>query len=185
MANFFRKRKQHVRAWFLNPLVRFQLAFERGFERLRSAYHSLLTACVHRRGFFLPAFLLACAAAFLLMPWLGQDFFPNTDSGQFILHLRAKSGTRIEETAELCDLVEGTIRQEIPASEVDNILDNIGLPYSTVNFMHSTSGLIGAGDADVLVSLKDGHHATADYIQSLRETLPREYPGTTFYFLPS
>jgi len=95
-----------------------------------------------------------------------------------------QSGTRIEETAKLCDLVEGSIRREIPEREVDNILDNIGLPYSAINFMHSTSGLIGAGDADILVSLKEDHHTTADYVQRLRETLPREYPGTTFYFLP-
>src|ERR1700722_16070456 len=168
-----------------NPLVRFQQAFERGFGRLRNLYHALLIALVRRRVLSVPVFLVACAAAFLLMPWLGQDFFPNTDSGQFILHLRAKSGTRIEETAKLCDLVEGTIRQEIPGSEVDNILDNIGLPYSTVNFMHSTSGLIGAGDADVLVSLKKHHHATDKYVERLRETLPRESPGTTFYFVPS
>src|SRR5579862_7862470 len=168
-----------------NPVVRFQQAFERGFERLRNAYHAQLTALVHRRVLFVPTFLLTCAAVFLLVPWLGQDFFPSTDSGQFILHLRAKSGTRIEETAKLCDLVEGEIRREIPEREVDNILDNIGLPYSTVNFMHSTSGLIGAGDADVLVSLKGHHHATDGYVQGLRETLPREYPGTTFYFVPS
>jgi multidrug efflux pump subunit AcrB len=168
-----------------NPLVRFQHAFERGFERFRNTYHALLAALVRRRPLFVPAFLAACAATVLLMPWLGQDFFPNTDSGQFILHLRAKSGTRIEETAKLCDVVEGTIRREIPEREVDNILDNIGLPYSTVNFMHSTSGLIGAGDADILVSLKKRHHATDDYVLRLRETLPREYPGTTFYFVPS
>jgi multidrug efflux pump subunit AcrB len=168
-----------------NPLVRFQRAFERGFEQVRNAYHSLLAALVDRRALFLPAFLLACVAAFLLVPWLGQDFFPSSDNGQFILHLRAKSGTRIEETAKLCDLVESSIRREIPERETDNILDNIGLPYSTINFMHSTSGLIGAGDADILVSLKENHHATRDYIQRLRERLPREYPGTTFYFLPS
>ncbi len=185
LAMYLLKAKQQDRASSRNPLVRFQLTFERGFERLRNAYHSLLTAFVHRRGLFIPAFLLICLAAFLLVPWLGQDFFPNTDSGQFILHLRAKSGTRIEETAKLCDLVEGTIRHEIPDREVDNILDNIGLPYSAINFMHSTSGLIGAGDADILVSLKEGHHTTADYVQRLRETLPRQYPGATFYFLPS
>jgi multidrug efflux pump subunit AcrB len=168
-----------------NPFVRFHRAFERGFERLRDAYHGVLTALVHRRAIFVPAFLLACAGAFLLVPWLGQDFFPNTDNGQFILHLRAKSGTRIEETAKLCDLVEGSIRREIPDREMDNILDNIGLPYSTINFMHSTSGLIGAGDADILVSLKEDRHPTADYVQRLRDSLPREYPGTTFYFVPS
>ena len=164
---------------------RYQQRFEHAFERLRNAYHGLLTALVHRRGFFVPAFLLICGAAFLLVPWLGRDFFPDTDSGQFILHLRAKSGTRIEETAKLCDLVEGTIRREIPEREMVNILDNIGLPYSTINFMHSTSGLIGAGDADILVSLKEKHRPTAGYIQRLRETLPREYPNATFYFVPS
>jgi multidrug efflux pump subunit AcrB len=185
LAMYLLKAKQHDRTRSRNPFVRFQRAFERGFERLRNSYHALLTALVHRRALFIPAFLLTCVAAFLLLPWLGQDFFPNTDSGQFILHLRAKSGTRIEETAKLCDLVDGTIRREIPEREVDNILDNIGLPYSVINFMHSTSGLIGAGDADILVSLKHDHHATADYVQRLRETLPREYPGTTFYFLPS
>jgi multidrug efflux pump subunit AcrB len=186
LAMYLLKAKQHDRAVSWNPLVRFQLAFERGFERLRNSYHAnaLLTTLVHRRSLFVPVFLLTCAAAFLLVPWLGQDFFPNTDSGQFILHLRAKSGTRIEETAKLCDLVEGTIRREIPEREVANILDNIGLPYSAINFMHSTSGLIGAGDADILVSLNEDHHAAADYVQGLRERLPREYPGTTFYFFP-
>jgi multidrug efflux pump subunit AcrB len=185
LVMFMLNAKQGDRDGSRNPLVRFQRAFERGFERLRDAYHGLLTALVHRRGLFVPAFLLTCAAAFLLVPWLGQDFFPNTDNGQFILHLRAKSGTRIEETAKLCDLVEGSIRREIPEREVDNILDNVGLPYSVINFMHSTSGLVGAGDADILVSLKEGHRATADYLERLRETLPREFPGTTFYFVPS
>src|SRR5208282_5749819 len=141
LAMYLLKAKQHGRDRSRNPLVRFQLAFERAFERLRNSYHAFLTTLVHRRLLFVPVFLLACAAAFLLVPWLGQDFFPSTDSGQFILHLRAKSGTRIEETAKLCDLVEGTIRREIPEREVNNILDNIGLPYSTINFMHSTSGL--------------------------------------------
>src|SRR6202790_5442751 len=185
LAMYLLKAKQHDRASSRNPLVRFQLAFERGFERLRNSSHALLTTLVHRRLLFVPVFLLACAVVFLLVPWLGQDFFPSTDSGQFILHVRAKSGTRIEETAKLCDLVEGTIRREIPVREVNNILDNIGLPYSAINFMHSTSGQIGAGDADILVSLNEDHHATEDYIQRLRETLPREYPGATFYFLPS
>ena len=160
--------------------------FERVFDRLRNAYRALLTRVVHRRAVFIPAFLLGCVAIFVfLLPWLGQDFFPSSDNGQFILHLRAKSGTRIEETAKLCDLIDGSIRREIPGEEVDNILDNIGLPYSTINYMHATSGLIGAGDADILVSLKENHHPTADYVQRLRERLPREFPGTTFYFLPS
>jgi CzcA family heavy metal efflux pump len=168
-----------------NPLVRFQRAFEKGFERLRDDYRALLTVFVHHRAVFIPGFLLSCVAVFLLVPFLGQDFFPGSDNGQFILHLRAKSGTRIEETAKICDLVEGSIRREVPTEEMDNILDNIGLPYSSINYMHSTSGLIGAGDADILVSLKEKHHRTADYVDSLRDKLPREFPGTTFYFLPA
>jgi multidrug efflux pump subunit AcrB len=183
LAMYLLKARAHGAAT-RNPLVLFQRAFERGFERLRSTYHTLLAAFVHRRLIFIPVFLGACAATFLLIPWLGQDFFPNTDSGQFILHVRAKSGTRIEETAKLCDLVEGSIRREVPSEEIDNILDNIGLPYSSINWMHSTNGVIGAGDGDILVSLKENHHPTADYIRQLRETLPHEYPGATFYFLP-
>jgi multidrug efflux pump subunit AcrB len=185
LAMYLLKANQRKTDRSRNPLVLFQRAFERAFERLRNGYRALLTGLVHRRALFIPAFLLACFSMLLLVPWLGQDFFPNTDSGQFILHLRARSGTRIEETARLCDLVEGSIRRVVPENEVDNILDNIGLPYSTINYMHATSGLIGAGDADILVSLKENHHPTAGYVQRLRESLPREYPGTTFYFLPA
>jgi CzcA family heavy metal efflux pump len=185
LAMYLLKAREHNPGRSRNPLVQFQRAFERRFEQLRNGYRGLLTAVVHRRALFIPGFLLACLAVFLLVPFLGQDFFPSTDNGQFILHLRAKSGTRIEETAKICDLVEGSIRREVPNNEMDNILDNIGLPYSSINFMHSTSGLIGAGDADILVSLKEKHHPTADYIQGLRQTLPREFPGTTFYFLPA
>jgi CzcA family heavy metal efflux pump len=185
LALYLLKAKEEHAGRSRNPLVQFQQAFERRFERLRDGYRALLTVLVHRRVVFIPGFLLACLAVFLLVPFLGQDFFPSSDNGQFILHLRAKSGTRIEETAKLCDLVEGSIRQEVPDQEMDNILDTIGLPYSIINFMHSTSGLIGAGDADILVSLKEKHHPTADYVQLLRGKLPREFPGTKFYFLPA
>jgi CzcA family heavy metal efflux pump len=166
-------------------LSRFQRSFETLFERLRLSYQLFLNTVVHRRGVFIPVFLCACLAVFLLIPWLGQNFFPSSDNGQFILHMRVKSGTRIEETARLADLVEASIRQQIPANEMDNILDNIGLPYSTINYMHATSGLIGAGDADIMVSLKEKHHPTEDYVRELRRTLPRDFPGTTFYFLPA
>jgi multidrug efflux pump subunit AcrB len=168
-----------------NFLSRMQAGFEKGFDRLRLSYQLLLTTAVHRRALFIPAFLLICLSAFLLVPWLGQNFFPDSDNGQFILHIRAQSGTRIEETARVCDLIEASIRREIPAQEVDNVLDNIGLPYSTINFMHSTSGLIGAADADIMVSLKEKHHPTAGYVRDLRKTLPRDFPGVTFYFLPA
>jgi CzcA family heavy metal efflux pump len=185
LAMYLLKAKEQHASRSRNPLVQFQRAFERSFEQLRNGYRALLTVIVHRQGLFIPGFLLGCLAVFLLVPFLGQDFFPSSDNGQFILHLRAKSGTRIEESAKLCDLVEGSIRREIPNQELDNILDNIGLPYSSINYMHSTSGLIGAGDADILVSLKEKHHPTADYVQRLRDKLPREFPGTTFYFLPA
>ena len=168
-----------------NVFSRFQRGFERLFERVRLAYQDLLSRLVEARNIFIPIFLLACLAAFALLPFLGQNFFPSTDNGAFILHVRAKSGTRIEETARLCDLVEQNIRQVVPPSQVDNILDNIGLPYSTLNFQHATSGLIGAADADILVSLKEDHQPTADFVAKLRTSLPRSFPGVTFYFLPS
>ena len=168
-----------------NLFARFQSGFERMFERVRTVYSTLLTRLVSARKIFIPSFLAVCLCAFILIPFLGQDFFPNTDSGQFILHVRAKTGTRIEDTARLADQIETTIRQTIPASEVDNILDNIGLPSSNINYIYNRSGLTGAGDADVLVSLKEKHHPTADYERTLRTALPRNYPGTTFYFLPA
>ncbi len=168
-----------------NVVKRFQAGFERGFERLRTGYSRLLERLVARRALFIPAFLAGCVAVFGLSPWLGQDFFPDTDSGQFILHLRAKTGTRIEETAKLCDLVEDFLRGEVPARDLGVILDNIGLPYSGMNTMHATSGLVGAADADIMVSLNEDHRPTADYVRRLRRDLPAKFPGVTFYFLPA
>jgi multidrug efflux pump subunit AcrB len=168
-----------------NPLVRAQRAFERGFEQVRGGYRDLLASLVEHRRLFIPIFLGVCLLAFLLAPHLGRNFFPDTDSGQISLHMRAKTGTRIEETARIADLVEAAIRREIPASELDVILDNIGLPYSTINWIHSSSGVIGTSDADILVSLKESHRPTADHIRKLREVLPREFPSVTFYFLPA
>jgi len=180
-----KEKREHESGTGQNVFSRFQKVFERGFERLRLSYQLLLTTVVHHRAIFVPGFLGVCLIAFLLAPWLGQNFFPSSDNGEFILHIRAKSGTRIEETARLCDEIEASIRRQVPRYEMDNILDNIGLPYSTINLMHSTSGLIGAGDADILVSLKEKHHPTADYVRQLRATLSREFPGTTLYFLPA
>ena len=185
LAMYLLKRHDHNAAPSRNILARFQRGFERRFEQVRSAYVGLLRRLVKARVIFVPVFLLLCLCAFLLEPFLGQNFFPSSDTGSFILHLRAPSGTRIEETAKLCDLIEQSIRKIVPPSEVDNILDNIGLPYSTLNTQHATSGLIGAGDADILVSLKEDHHPTAEYIAALRKDLPRDYPGVIFYFLPS
>jgi len=168
-----------------NPLARAQQVFERRFEGMRLAYQRLLVVLIARRALFIPVFLGICLGAALLIPKLGQNFFPDTDSGQLTLHLRAATGTRIEETAQLTDLVEASIRRVIPADELDVILDNIGLPYSVINWMRGSSGTIGAADADILVSLKPRHRPTADYVRILRQALPVEFPGVTFYFLPA
>jgi multidrug efflux pump subunit AcrB len=162
-----------------------QRSFDRVFEKVRTQYQAFLTTLVWRRIIFIPGFLLACLSVLLLIPFLGEDFFPTSDNGQFKLHVRAKTGTRIEETARLCDLIDNSIRRQIPGKEMDTILDNIGLPYSGLNLSYSNTGQIGSADADLLVSLKENHHPTAEYVHRLRETLPKEFPGTTFYFLPA
>ena len=166
-------------------LARLQVKFEHAFERLRRRYRRWLEACLHHRAWLAVGVLGAAALSFCLVPWIGQDFFPKIDSGQFTLHLRAPTGTRIEETARLCDQVENTIRQVVPPAEVTSIIDNIGLPYSTVNLSYSTSAPIGTGDADIMVALSPRHHPTAEYVRTLRLRLAREYPGVTFYVLAS
>jgi multidrug efflux pump subunit AcrB len=168
-----------------NIAARFQRAFERGFEAVRMGYLRTLEACIRRRRLFVPVFLALCAAAFLLIPWLGRDFFPVTDAGQFNLHFRAKTGTRIEETARLGDLIETSMREAIPESDLASIIDNIGLPYSSINMAYSNSAPIGTMDADVLVTLKPGHRPSDFYVHELRRKLPREFPGVTFYFIPA
>ncbi|MDE1156319.1 MAG: efflux RND transporter permease subunit [Acidobacteriaceae bacterium] len=168
-----------------NPLVNFQRAFERGFERVRASYEKLLTSLVLSRRIFIPIFLCGCICAGLLVPFLGQDFFPASDSGEFILHVRMPTGTRIEETARTTDLIEQQIRKTIPADELNNILDNIGLPYSAMNTMHATDGTNGAGDGDIMVELNEDHKPTANYIRTLRAELPKRFPGVVFYLLPA
>ncbi|MGA8937604.1 MAG: efflux RND transporter permease subunit [Acidobacteriaceae bacterium] len=185
MAMYLLKPPDHNAPLSRSPFARIQRRFESGFESVRSSYEALLAKLVDARKLFIPLFVLCCTALLLLIPVLGQNFFPSTDNGSFILHVRAQTGTRIEETAKLCDLVEQSIRSRIPQNQMDNILDNIGLPYSTMNTQHATSGLFGAADADIMVSLKQDHSPTADYVRTLREHLPREFPGVTFYFLPS
>ena len=185
LAMYLLKKHDHHAVPSNNPLARFQRGFERIFESTRTAYVAMLSRLVELRKIFIPIWLVLCIVALLLVPVLGQNFFPNTDNGSFILHVRVKTGTRIEETAKTCDLVEQMIRSVIPADQVDNILDNIGLPYSTLNTQHATSGLFGAGDGDILVSLNENHGPTADYVRTLRQKLPRQFPGVTFYFLPS
>ena len=169
-----------------NPLVRLQKGFEAAFERFRHGYRSLLELCLHHRPAFLIAFFAASLGSVaILVPWLGRDFFPSVDSGTFKLHMRAPTGMRIEETANLCDLVEQSIRKEIPAAEVQSVIDNIGLPYSGINLSYSNSAPVGTSDADVLVTLSARHHPTDNYVHQLRQTLPKDFPGVSFAFLPA
>ena len=174
-----RKRQSH------NPFTRFQLAFESRFEKFRHGYRRILELCIHHAGLFIILFfVLSMGSAALLYPFLGEDFFPTVDSGQFKLHIRTRTGTRIEDTAALCDRIDNTIRQIIPKSELVTIIDNIGLPYSSINLSYSNSAPVGPGDADIQVSLAEHHHPTDDYVARLREELPRRFPGTEFYTLP-
>jgi len=167
-----------------NPFVRMQAQFETGFERFRESYHRLLEAAIHHRRAFVTCFFAACGLSFALLPLVGEDFFPTVDSGAFVMHLRAPTGTRIENVAALCDRVENEIRKEIPPSELTTILDNIGLPYSNLNLSYSTSAPIGPADADIQVELAHDHHPTDDYVRDLRSKLAHDFPGITFYNLP-
>jgi multidrug efflux pump subunit AcrB len=169
-----------------NSFSRIQQKFEAGFERIRGVYGKLLESCLHHQRTFLLAFFAAClGSVIILVPWLGQDFFPTVDSGSFKLHLRAPTGMRIENTAFLCDEVENSIRRQIPKTELSSIIDNIGLPYSGINLSYSNSAPVGASDADILVTLSAKHHPTENYVQQLRLTLAKEFPGVIFAFLPS
>ena len=169
----------------MGRFARIHHRFEVAFESLRTKYTNLLAQCLEHRRVFLSTFLLFCLSSLMLIPWLGQDFFPAVDAGQFLLHMRAKTGTRIEETARLVDEVDRYIKTQIPANELGGILDNIGLPTSGINLSYSNSGTIGNADADILASLQPNHHPTADYVAHLREELPKRFPGTSFYFEPA
>jgi multidrug efflux pump subunit AcrB len=160
-------------------------AFESGFDVLRRSYSNLLQLCLDHRALFAGSFLVFCLASLALAGRLGQDFFPTVDAGQLRLHLRAKTGTRIEETARVTSEAETVIRRVIPASELGGILDNIGLPTSGINLSYSNSETVGNFDAEILVSLQAKHHPTADYVQKLREELPKAFPATAFFFEPA
>ncbi len=169
----------------MNPLVRLQGHFELQFEKLRNFYRGILKSCLAHRVAFPLFFLAACVASFALYPWLGQDFFPVVDAGQIKLHLRAPTATRIEETAALCGDVEKSIHEVIPASEIEGVIDNIGLPYGAYNYVYSTSAPIGPEDADIMISLNAKHHPTDQYIHDLRQKLTKKFPGVLFYFPPA
>jgi multidrug efflux pump subunit AcrB len=164
---------------------RFQHGFEHRFEQLRQGYVGLLQLALHNRLKFTGGFLCVALLSLGLAPYLGQDFFPSVDAGAIRLHLRAPTGTRIEETTRLADEVEQKIRTIIPGDRIASVVDNIGLPISGINNSYGNSGTIGVFDADMLITLNEGPTSTADWVKILREQLPEAFPGTTFSFLPA
>jgi multidrug efflux pump subunit AcrB len=168
-----------------NPLVLFQRGFERRFEAARGVYRGLLQLGLNHRGKLIAGFIGFTLLSFALAPYLGQDFFPSVDGGQIKVHVRAQTGTRIEETTKLADRIGETIHKIIPANELGGIVDNIGLTVSGINMAYNNSGTIGLEDADILISLNPNHAPTAGYVKAMREQLPRQFPGTSFAFLPA
>jgi multidrug efflux pump subunit AcrB len=168
-----------------NPLKRFQQGFERHFAQVRDRYRALLVLALSRPKMFIIGFLACVVVSFGLWPFLGQNFFPEVDSGQILMHVRAQPGTRIEESARLFELIEQTVRGIIPPDQLDNIVDNIGLPFSGINMAYQNTGTIGPEDGDALISLKEDHAPTAEYVKRLRTILPQKFPGSTFSFLPA
>jgi multidrug efflux pump subunit AcrB len=168
-----------------NPFTMVQLAFERNFERVRRQYRGMLDLCMRHPVVFLTLFfVLTMGSAGFLLQYLGENFFPTVDAGQFKMHVRARTGTRIEDMAALCDRIDNTIRETIPKDQLETIIDNIGLPYSGINTSYSNSAPIGPADADISVSLSPHHRPTEDYVAELRRILPERFPGTEFYTLP-
>ena len=169
-----------------NLFERTSFAFEKGFNKFRDHYHGFLDVALASRKLFVVVFMLFVVVSLgLLGPWLGADFFPAVDAGQLKLHVRAATGTRVEETAALCDQIDAAIRKVIPANEIQRVVDNIGLPNSGLNLSYSNSAPIGTEDADIFISLNEKHHPSADYARKLRETLPQQMPGVSFAFLPA
>jgi multidrug efflux pump subunit AcrB len=166
-------------------LQRLYRGFDRQFERVRRAYMLILSALLSRRRGFLFMFLGFCLLSTLLYPVLGRDFFPTVDAGQIRLHMRAPTGTRIEETALLADKVEAAIREIVPADQLDTILDNLGVPNSGINLSYSNAGTMGAMDGEILLSLREGHRPTEQFVTKLRAELPKRFPGIEFFFQPA
>src|ERR1700748_1889678 len=168
-----------------NPLIRFQRAFEARFERIRGGYRDLLSMALGRRPVFVIGFLGFVGVSFLLVPYLGRNFFPSVDAGGILMHVRTQVGTRVEETANQFADIQKAIRKIIPPNEIETLADNIGMPISGINMTYNNTGMIGTQDGDIQIKLKEGHRPTDEYVQALREQLPRQFPGMTFAFLPA
>lgn len=159
--------------------------FEAGFERVRGAYSRMLSAALARPRRTMTVFALVCAGSMTLVPFLGQDFFPAVDSGEIRLHMRVRTGTRIEETARITDQVEADIRRVVGPQQVAGIVDNIGLPVSGINLTYDSSLPIGTGDAEILVSLKPDAGRSGALVDLIDAVLQKDFPGVSFSFLPA
>jgi multidrug efflux pump subunit AcrB len=189
MANYLLKPHAHhedeVPPPTRNPLVKFQRGFEARFERFRQGYRDVLSLALGHRAIFVTCFLGFIATSFLLVPFLGRNFFPSVDAGNILLHVRTQVGTRVEETASQFADVQKAIRKIIPAREIETVTDNIGMPISGINMTYNNTGVIGPQDGDIQIKLREGHRPTAQYVKAMREQLPKAFPGMTFAFLPA
>ncbi len=186
LVMFIMRGHEHRAAGPKTFMGRFQRGFERKFEDFRRGYESLLETTLEHRGLFVAGFLAFCVLSLGLFMFLGEDFFPQVDAGLLRLHVRARPGLRVEETAKLCDQIEAVLHEQIPGKELQTILDNIGLPNSGINQSYSSNGTIGTSDAEILIALDPEHHKpTAEHIKHLREVLPRRFPGVEFFFQPA
>ncbi|MEN9899818.1 MAG: hypothetical protein RLZZ152_862, partial [Pseudomonadota bacterium] len=168
-----------------NPLVKFQRNFEQSFENFRVVYHALLKMAMAARWKFVASFLAIVLISLGLTPYLGSNFFPSVDSGQILIHARLPVGTRVEESAARFAMIEKTIREVIPEEEMTTLVDNIGLPPSSINLIYNNTGVIGPQDGDIQIALRKDHAPTADYVRKLREVLPDAFPDTVFSFPPA
>jgi multidrug efflux pump subunit AcrB len=165
-----------------NFFGQFYQGFNRGFEGFREGYRDFLSICLRHSGITALTFIGFSILSMCLLPFLGQNFFPSVDAGQFDLHVRVRSGTRIEETARRVDLIEQMIRQVIPANQLDGIIDNEGIPYSGINTSYNTTGTVSSADGDILVSLNQGHEPTDKFIRLIRQRLHHDFPDVTYWF---
>jgi CzcA family heavy metal efflux pump len=174
LAMYLLKGEAHARAGI----------FQRIFERGREGYRNALAWALEHRAAMVILFVVFTAGSFALLPFIGQDFFPQVDAGQFRLHVRAPAGTRLEETARIFSRVEDTVRRAIPAGQLSTLLDNVGIPVGSINVAYTDQSTVGPADGEILAVLKE-HGATWQYVKELRRKLKQEFPGLIFFFQPS
>ncbi|RYY01406.1 MAG: efflux RND transporter permease subunit [Gammaproteobacteria bacterium] len=168
-----------------NPLVRFQRRFESRFENFRHGYRNILVVALVHRKVFVTGFMGFVVLSFALVPFLGRNFFPAVDGGQILMHVRLPIGVRLEDAAIRFAEIQDSIRKVIPSEEIVTLVDNIGLPSSSINLTYNNTGVIGSQDGDVQIALTEDHKPTAEYVKRLREELPKQFPGVTFTFPPA